>query len=207
MTGGLTFPYVTACEDAGRHIWTDTNLILSMPIELEIKLKVENHDPVRAALEEGGGRFVSSVVETNHILDNPSGGLRSRGEGLRVRVNRTLRGTHQLATLTYKGPRQASSMKRREEREMVIDDPDATQAILQSLGFLPVLNYEKQRESWALNDCRIELDSIERLGKFVEIEGPTEQAILAVRDQIQLTQAPAISKSYVRMVVEANRKK
>jgi adenylate cyclase class 2 len=173
-----------------------------MPIELEIKLRVADHDAVRQALEARGARFVSSVAETNTILDDAAGRLRQRGEGLRVRVNQTVRGDEQPATLTFKGPRQPSAMKRREERETAIADPDATLAILKSLGFAPVIEYEKKRESWIVDDCRVELDYVERLGSFVEIEGPSEQAIEAVRAAIGLSDAKSVSKSYVRMVAE-----
>ena len=173
-----------------------------MPIELEIKLRVVDHHAVRRALESRGARIVSNVVETNCILDDAAGRLRQRGEGLRVRVNQTVRGESQPATLTFKGPRQPSAMKRREERETVIDDPNATLAILKSLGFAPVITYEKKRESWIVDDCRVELDHVKRLGSFVEIEGPTEQAIEAVRNAIGLSDAESIRKSYVRMVAE-----
>lgn len=173
-----------------------------MPIELEIKLRVADHDAVRRELEVRGARFVSNVVETNYILDDAAGRLRQQGEGLRVRVNRTVRGETQPATLTFKGPRQPSAMKRREERETVIGDPGATLAILNSLGFIPVIQYQKQRESWIVDDCRVELDRVERLGSFVEIEGPTEQVIEAVRVAIGLSDAEPVSKSYVRMVAE-----
>ena len=173
-----------------------------MPVEIEIKLRVADHDAVRRALESRGARFVSSVVETNYILDDAAGGLKQRGEGLRVRVNHTVRGETQPATLTFKGPRQPSAMKRREERETVIGDTDAALAILKSLGFTTVIQYQKQRESWIVDDCRVELDHIERLGSFVEIEGPTEHSIEAVRVAIGLSTAESIRKSYVRMVAE-----
>jgi len=173
-----------------------------MPIELEIKLRVADHDAVRRALEARGARFVSCVMETNYILDDAAGSLRQRGEGLRVRVNQTVRGEAQPPTLTFKGPRQPSAMKRREERETIIGDPDATLAILKSLGLTPVIQYEKQRESWIVDDCRVELDHVERLGSFVEIEGPTEHSIEAVRVAIELSTAESIRKSYVRMVAE-----
>ena len=45
--------------------------------------------------------------------------------------------------------------------------------------------------SWKLGGCTVELDELPHLGTFVEIEGPSEAAILKVRDQLQLDRAAA----------------
>ena len=173
-----------------------------MPVELELKLRVDDHAVVRRALTEQGARCISDVVETNHILDRPDGSLRRCGRGLRVRANHVVRGDAPRATLTSKGPRQPSAMKRREEHETAIDDVEQTLAILGALGFVVVLRYRKRRESWLLNGCRVELDCVAGLGTFVEIEGPAQDVILTTRDRLGLSDAVAVQESYVRMLTK-----
>jgi adenylate cyclase class IV len=45
----------------------------------------------------------------------------------------------------------------------------------------------------------VELDELPHLGCFVEIEGPDEQSVLAVRDRLGLA-GPGITKSYLAML-------
>ena len=61
--------------------------------------------------------------------------------------------------------------------------------------------YQKRRESWRLDDCRIELDEPPHIGLFVEIEGPDPSAISAVADRLGLAGAVHEKASYVRMLV------
>jgi predicted adenylyl cyclase CyaB len=95
-----------------------------------------------------------------------------------------------------------SEVKKREELEVSVGNVELTRQILQQLGFTRMLYYQKWRESWRLDDCRIELDEPPRIGLFVEIEGPDESAILAVRAKLDLTSAPHENASYVRMLTD-----
>jgi len=171
-----------------------------MPIELEAKFRVDSHEPVRKRLRAMGAEPLGAVIETNVILDSADGSLRRRGSGLRVRSATPCEGGASKATLTYKGPTTASAFKSREEIETEIGDADASVRILVALGFVPVLRYEKRRESWRYGGCRIELDVPPHIGLFIEIEGPTEDAIRLVRDALGLSDATHVRESYVRML-------
>ncbi|MCH7596299.1 MAG: class IV adenylate cyclase [Planctomycetes bacterium] len=172
-----------------------------MATETELKLRVASHDPVRERLMALGARSLGRVVETNVILDGREGPLRSRGCGLRVRSTVDDGGASAGATLTYKGPRAAGVLKVREELEVSVTNADTTLQILAKLGFAPILQYEKRRESWQLGSCRVELDEPPHLGLFVEIEGPDEAAILSCRNDLGLGAAEAVAQSYVAMLV------
>lgn len=178
-----------------------------MSVEIELKLRVESHGPVRQRLKEVGAGFLEAVLETNHIYDRPDGLLRKRGCGLRMRSAVPLDGAASRATLTFKGPRLATTLKSREELEIGVSDAEALARMLEGIGFVRILRYEKRRESWELDGCRIELDEPARLGLFVEIEGPNERTILAVQGKLRLDHAREIPTSYVGMLVaycEAN---
>lgn len=172
-----------------------------MPVEIELKLRVESHGPVRQRLRDVGARFIEAVVETNRIYDRADGMLRKRGCGLRLRSAVTVDGNTSRATLTFKGPRLATALKSREEIEVGVTDAVSLARILEELGFVPVLCYQKRRESWQLNECRVELDEPPRIGLFVEIEGPDDRSIRAVQTALELDKAGEVPTSYVGMLV------
>jgi len=174
---------------------------LLMSMEIELKLRVDSHNAVRAKLEEVGGTLLGQVVETNYILDKPDGSLRGQGCGLRVRVAHDCDGGCSTTTLTFKGRCAPGVVKSREEIETEVADASALLRILARMGYVTVLEYEKRRESWSLEGCRVELDQPPVLGLFVEIEGDGEEAIRAVQATLGLMGAVAESRSYVSMLV------
>jgi predicted adenylyl cyclase CyaB len=178
-----------------------------MPIETELKLRVESHDALRERLGASGATFLRKVVETNCIFDRLDGMLQRHGCGLRIRSMIDAEGHAQPAMLTFKGPRRVGDLKSREELEVEIQDGAAAALILQRLGFQTVLCYQKRRESWRLGDCQVDLDEPACLGLFAEIEGPTAAAIRAVQQTLGLAGAKPIGISYVGMLLaycEAN---
>jgi len=173
-----------------------------MGLEIEAKLKVDSHDAIRATLADAQARCVGQVLESNVLFDHPDGSLRAKGCGLRVRSCVALAGETPMPTITYKGPRQASPFKCREEIEITVDDAAQTQAMLESIGLALILVFEKRRESWQLDDCLIELDEVPYLGTFVEIEGPNEQQIHRMQDRLGLSGRALIRNSYIALLVD-----
>ncbi len=173
-----------------------------MGLEVEAKLRVESHDAVRQALVGAGAAPLGAVMETNHILDADDGSLRAAGAGLRVRVSAPLQDDDATVTLTYKGRRERSALKRRPEIEVVVAEADTTLQLLARLGYVERVVFAKRRESHRLSSCRVELDELPLLGCFVEIEGPEEESIQRVQALLGLSDLPHLSRSYVSMLVE-----
>jgi len=173
-----------------------------MPLEIEVKFRVDSHDGVRAKLARLGAARVGAVLEANHIFDKADRSLSAADCGLRVRTMTAFDGGPRTATLTFKGPRQPGPFKAREEIETAIGDADAAGAILTSLGFVEAVSYEKRRETWRLGDCEIELDELPHLGRYVEIEGPDETAVRAARESLGLRDAASIRETYIALVVQ-----
>ena len=171
-----------------------------MALEIEAKLKVDSHDPVRERLIALGAVALGAVVEQNHILDRADGSLRAGGAALRVRRNDPVEAGAANVILTYKGPVQPGQLKRREELEVGLADTDQALAVLRGLGFVEMLTYRKRRESYQLAGCRVELDEVPFLGRFVEIEGPDEQTITEVQEQLGLGALPHVARSYVNLL-------
>jgi len=172
-----------------------------MPLETELKLRVQSHEPARERLRALGARCLGNALEENIILDRPDGSLRGRGMGLRVRLAVPEGGGEPVATLTLKGPRLPGVMKSRPEYEVVVDDHGVVLQILHTLGFLPILKYEKRRESWLLGECRVELDEPVHIGRFIEIEGPDTDAIRAAQRDLSLEDCENQPSSYVHMLL------
>ena len=95
-----------------------------MAIEIEAKLKVDAHEPLRERLRNLGAVCTGRVKEHNHLFDSAGGELRAAGCGLRVRQCEVLAaaGGRHAATLTYKGPRQDAVLKVRQEIEVEVSD-------------------------------------------------------------------------------------
>lgn len=172
-----------------------------MPLEIEAKLKVESHATVREKMRTLGAIQLGQVLETNYIFDNAERTLLAGDSGLRIRTTQTETREHRGAILTYKGPRQDSTFKSRQEIQVHIDDAAAAQQMLEALGFIEAVRFEKRRESWQLDACRVELDELPYLGVYVEIEGPDEAAVSRAQNELGLGGIAHIRESYIALLV------
>jgi adenylate cyclase class 2 len=175
-----------------------------MPHEIEVKIAVERFDAVRRALRAAGGQYLGTVLQTDRFFDTSDRRLRKGDRGLRIRSARRLRGggvaKDVRPMVTFKGARQAGGrMKVRPEYQTFVDDADALVRIFAACGLEPTLTLQKRRSSYRLGRCLVELDELPVIGRFVEIEGPSERAIDAARRKLRLT-GEAIAEPYIQMV-------
>ena len=169
-------------------------------IEIEAKMRLDDVETLEARLTALGAQRVAVLHETNTFFDTGEHTLKSGDRGLRVRVERDVATGRSTVRITHKGPRAHGKLKTRPEGELTADDAQAAAKLLGALGFPPVLSFEKLRRRWLLDDCRVELDRVPYLGDFVEIEGPSDQAVLAVREKLGLSNAPMLQTSYIAML-------
>ena len=170
------------------------------PREIEIKLRVPDMNLPRAALLRASAEFIESVLELNTFYDRPDASLRAAGCGLRLRLIRRQSAAAPAGLLTWKGPESRGVMHNRASLDLTVTPADLARGFLQALGFTPTVAFEKRRESWRLDDCRVELDELPVLGRFVEIEGPDENAVLAARRKLILEAIPNEPATYLAMV-------
>jgi adenylate cyclase, class 2 len=171
-----------------------------MAVEIESKIKVENHEQVRAKLSELGAKPAGNYLEINTFFDTHDRSLVAADKGLRIRINQNVTDNTKESIVTFKGPRQKAKFKSREETEFTISSPENASAMLKMLGFEQVLRFEKKRESWIVDRCRVELDEMPQLGKYVEVEGPSDASVTAVREKLGLGGAPTVHASYAAML-------
>lgn len=162
-------------------------------LEIEAKLSVRAFGPLRGRLRRLGARRLRTGGEENVLFDTRGGRLRRRRSALRLREDgRTL--------LTFKGQPLPGRLKRREELEVEVSDARAAARILGRLGFRPAFAYRKEREEWALGPCHVCLDAVRGLGRFVEVEGPSDRRVEAAITRLGLAKAPRVSLTYVELL-------
>ncbi|MGB0768033.1 MAG: class IV adenylate cyclase [Phycisphaeraceae bacterium] len=174
-----------------------------MAIEIEAKMRLHHPDALVARLDELGATLTDRLSETNSYFDTAQGTLKSTDQGLRTRVEVANAGTPDetiTTKITHKGPRAMGKLKSRVESELNVDNARDAAVLLGALGYQHVLSFEKRRTRYALDGCRIELDELPVIGRFIEIEGDTEDAVIAVREKLGLADEPLIKSSYIAML-------
>ncbi len=175
-----------------------------MCIEIEAKLKVDSLQEIKHRLEHLGARFLEEQQQTDCHFDDADKTLQKTDRCLRIRRQSSNRGEQFF--LTYKGAKEKSRLKKRQELEIKIENADSTEKLLLALGYKKVLTIEKRRSVWQFGECEVTLDELPLLGEFVEIEGPDEEKIAAVQKALQLSDSPHIPKSYASLMKEALRR-
>lgn len=171
-----------------------------MTVEIEAKMRLTDRGALEAALQSAGAVRVAELHEVNTFFDTPQHALKSTDRGLRIRVETDLATGSQLIVITHKGPRAHGKLKSRSETELTVTSEAEAAAMLVTLGYHPVLSFEKRRVRYDLDGCRVELDTLPHLGEFVEIEGPSDEAVLAVREKLGLAHEPMVRASYIAML-------
>lgn len=130
-----------------------------MTLEVELKAQCPG---ARGKVESLGASYVSSEKQTDTYFHHPKRDFKKTDEALRIReADGSLK-------LTYKGPKQKSDLKTREEIEFPVS-ADAS-ALLQRLGFTPAFQIKKKRHTYKLNGLTLCCDDVEGLGEYLEVE-------------------------------------
>ncbi|MGB2940032.1 MAG: class IV adenylate cyclase [Candidatus Dormiibacterota bacterium] len=161
-------------------------------VETELKYLGPDLEAVRPRLREGGARLaVPRELETNTILDDSAGSLRSSDRLLRLRNQREL---------TVKLPIHDDRFKSRREITAMVEG-DAIEELLAGLGYQVVFRYEKYREYWELDGLSITLDELPFIGPVVEIEGEPDK-IEGIAHRLGLESLPTSTSNYLELFAE-----
>lgn len=95
-------------------------------------------------------------------------------------------------------------MKIREELETEIPDKQGLLAILAMLGYTPAVKVYKRRRKYKLanNPCSIELDEVDDLGKFVELEGESVEQVQEMIKYLGLADVPCEHEGYAQLLLK-----
>jgi predicted adenylyl cyclase CyaB len=170
-----------------------------MATEIELKLPFDDLDTVRQRLKLVGAVSRGERFETNVFFDTSERTLKAQGRGLRLRSMRSEAG-EVSNVITLKGPASGDAVRSREEIEFSVGSFKDATTLLDRLGYRQTLGFEKRRETWELGPCLIELDSVPHLGRFVEIEAPSEADVNVARAQLGLDQVASEQRGYISMI-------
>jgi adenylate cyclase class 2 len=169
-------------------------------IEIEAKMPLRDPESLEARLQALGARRGRTLRESNTFFDTRESSLKFVDQGLRLRIERDSDGGPDRISLTHKGPRAHGQLKSRWETEVGVTDPRAAAELLSALGYLPVFSFEKRRQMWHLEGCQVAMDELPYLGLFVEIEGPSDEVVLRLRERLGLGTSALLHASYISML-------
>jgi predicted adenylyl cyclase CyaB len=169
-----------------------------MPIEIEKKYRLT---PSQRRLIEKRLRELDVVPGEVEFEENTiyrGGRLDLGGCALRLRrVN-----GHAILTFKQRFPSQ-SAIKRQQELETGVADPEAAHAIVTALGFRVGLIYEKRRVLWVVGKAKVVLDELP-FGLFMEIEA-SEKEIKRVEKLLSAETLPPVMETYPSLTIRLGR--
>ena len=167
-----------------------------MPIETEIKFRVDDLPELARRLEAAGFRLQTPrTFESNVLYDTPDRQMRSRTEILRIR-SYAGRWSVTHKRLPDSGPGE-DTHKHRLETETEVADGAALEQIFLSLGLVASFRYEKWRTEWTDGEGHCVVDETP-IGNYAELEGSAEWIDRAAA-RLCIDSAQYITLSYGRL--------
>ena len=169
---------------------------LTMPVETEIKFRVDDLAGLAIRLEAAGfTRHTPRAFESNVLYDTPDRKMRARTEILRIR-SYAGRWTVTHKRLPDVGPGE-DTHKHRIETETEVADGEALAQVFLSIGLVAAFRYEKWRTEWTdgVGHCVVDETPI---GNYAELEGAAEWIDRAAA-RLGVHRAQYITLSYGRL--------
>lgn len=166
-----------------------------MAIEIEKKYRIDKKRLVEltAKLSELGATFSYERFEENYL--HRGGLLEARTAFLRLRKTETVN------TLTYKEKvASETDFKHQIEFETIVSDVEATEHIIEKLGYKLSAVYEKHRKAWHLGNVEVVLDELP-FGYYMEIEGSMKD-IIKVEKLLKAEDLDVEARGYPRLTLK-----
>jgi adenylate cyclase class 2 len=135
-------------------------------IEVEIRAKVDNFDDIKNKLKELNAIPKKTVRLVDRIFGHPMF-LDSKNMIIEGGIVPRIRSVNSKNKLEFK---EISRKGGGIELESDLDNVDLGIEFLKKLGFKEAFTIDKKRESYEYKDFHIDLDNVNRLGCFIEIE-------------------------------------
>ena len=166
-----------------------------MAIEIEKKYRLDKKRLVEltARLTELGATFSYERFEENYL--HRGGLLEARTAFLRLRK------TDAVNTLTYKEKVVSETdFKHQIEFETIVSDVEATEHIIEKLGYKLSAIYEKHRKAWHFGNVEVVLDELP-FGYYMEIEGSMKN-ITTVEKLLKAGDLELEARGYPRLTLK-----
>lgn len=166
---------------------------MAIETEKKYRLGVKRLDEITQKLVDLDATYLKEVFEVNY--QHRGGDMDERGATLRLRK------IGDFTVLTYKERiRSEDGAKRKIEHETYVSDVEATEAIIERLGYRLTAVYEKRRKYWRLGEAEVVLDELP-FGLYMEIEGSNE-TIEKTAKKLGLKDVEQEPRGYPRLTVK-----
>ncbi len=138
-------------------------------VEIEVKILEINKEEVEEKIKKHGGVKVKEGILKSWYFDYEDNRLRKEGAIIRVR-------SYDKETfMDYKKVMKKGKYKEAEEIKIIIEDFEKAVLFLKKIGLKAIKKLEKKRTSYKLLNSFVEIDEIEGIPVFLEIEGKKEE--------------------------------
>lgn len=141
-----------------------------MNVEVEIKIKIQNFEEVKAKVS-AVGKLIKSIKQVDdYFIPSHRDFFAQKPqptEWLRIRTNPDKVIFEYDKSINKKADGEQECA---EEYETIISDAEDFRKILNFLDFKKVITVDKQREYWDCGNIEVALDKIAGLGNFIEAE-------------------------------------
>ena len=146
-----------------------------MHTEYEVRVLEIDKDEIVRRLEQAGAEFQWDYVQRRYVYDFIP---KVDSKWIRLRTN------GDKTTLTIKNL-VSSSIDGTQELEVEVDNFERTNLILKELGYEAKGYQENRRIQYMLNGCEVDIDYWPMIPTYLEIEGPSEEAVYEVLNQLK----------------------
>lgn len=176
------------------------HIIKTIFMEIEVRAKVIDTSKVKDFLETKA-EFINASDEDDLYLRHESDIERS----IVLRIRRKENG----AILTFKGKAKGDDTAW-PDVDLPLDHPDELENLLLGSRYVEVVRIRKHRFTYRMNEFEINLDEINDLGSFIEVEGrgtdderdSVEQKITQFLIDLGIQESDVIRKGYVTLMLE-----
>lgn len=144
-----------------------------MNLEIEATFIEINKDELRAKLKSLGGKLLQpEMLMRRVIFDLPGSNRFARVRDERNKIVMTYKCHHDI------------SLTGTEEINVEVNDYDAAVAFLKAVGLEAKAVQETLREEWELDGVELDIDTWPWLPTYIEIEGPSAEAVESVAQKL-----------------------
>lgn len=181
--------------------------------EIEIKAKVINEEDILSKLQDLGCEISEPVVQEDVVFAQKIGSLEEfLTNSVFLRIRESQKGI--VFTLKYNPDRQGEPDAMPVEHEVTVDSRAELEAIIQLLGFKPMVAVKKTRRTGHHKNWEICIDAVEELGTFIEVEQmaeheediePIRESIMEFLRSLDITESDLLAKRYDIQMIEKQR--
>lgn len=155
-----------------------------MNTEYEVRILEIDEKEVIKKLESIGAEFQWDAVQKRYVYDFIP---KIEGKWIRLRTN------GDFTTLTIKNL-VSSSIDGTQELEVEVSDFYKTHSILNELGFEAKGYQENRRRQYVLNGVEIDIDYWPLIPTYLEIEGPSEEAVYEILELLGFNKKEVVTR-------------